>query len=80
MQATCKKGIYRHFKGNLYKVLELARHSETQEWLVVYQSLYGDKGIWARPLSMFTEHVEVNGVMTARFTYMYAEEKNKTVQ
>ena len=58
---------YRHFKGNEYLVLHLAKHSETEEELVVYQALYGKKGIWVRPLSMFTEQVEVNGEMVSRF-------------
>ena len=75
MQAQVKKGVYRHFKGNLYKVLEVATHSETQECLVVYQCLYGDRGVWARPLAMFDEQVEVDGSLVARFTYLYAEEK-----
>lgn len=52
-----EKGIYQHYKGQLYQVLHLATHSETNEQLVVYQCLYGDYSIWVRPLSMFTEHV-----------------------
>lgn len=59
---------YRHFKGNEYLVLHLARHSETMEPMVVYQALYGEYGIWVRPLSMFLEQVNVNGVMANRFT------------
>ncbi|MDU1507393.1 MAG: DUF1653 domain-containing protein [Clostridium butyricum] len=58
---------YRHFKGNEYLVLHLAKHSETLEDLVVYQALYGERGIWVRPLSMFTEKVEVNGGVFNRF-------------
>lgn len=58
---------YRHFKGNQYLVLHLARHSETMEYLVVYQALYGDYGIWVRPLDMFLEQKEVNGVLVNRF-------------
>ncbi|ETJ29011.1 hypothetical protein Q604_UNBC16446G0001, partial [human gut metagenome] len=57
---------YRHFKGNEYLVLHLAKHSETLEDLVVYQALYGERGIWVRPLSMFTEKVEVNGGVSFR--------------
>lgn len=58
---------YRHFKGNEYLVLHLAKHSETLEDIVVYQPLYGDRGIWVRPLDMFLEQVEVNGVLVNRF-------------
>jgi len=58
---------YRHFKGNEYLVIHLAKHSETLEDLVVYQALYGDRGIWVRPLSMFSEQVERDGVMINRF-------------
>jgi hypothetical protein len=58
---------YRHFKGNEYLVLHLAKHSETLEELVVYQALYGAKGIWVRPLEMFLEQVEVDGQLVNRF-------------
>lgn len=58
---------YRHFKGNEYLVLHLAKHSETLEEFVVYQALYGERGIWVRPLSMFLEKVEVNGELVERF-------------
>lgn len=58
---------YRHFKGNEYLVLHQARHSETREEYVVYQALYGEFGIWIRPLSMFLEQVEVEGVQVNRF-------------
>lgn len=58
---------YRHFKGNEYLVLYLAKHSETREDLVVYQALYGERGIWARPLAMFLEQVEVGGNTVNRF-------------
>ncbi len=58
---------YRHFKGNEYLVLHLAKHSETLEELVVYQALYGERGIWVRPLAMFAEKVEVNGKFVNRF-------------
>ena len=61
-------GIYRHYKGNLYKVLHLARHTETEETLVVYQALYGEYGIWARPLEMFLETVTLpDGSVVLRF-------------
>lgn len=58
---------YRHFKGNEYLVLNLAKHSETLEELVVYQALYGGKGIWVRPLEMFLDQKEVGGRLVNRF-------------
>lgn len=58
---------YSHFKGNEYLVLYQAKHSETLEDLVVYKALYGEGGIWVRPLSMFLEQVEVNGKIVDRF-------------
>ncbi|WP_110666482.1 DUF1653 domain-containing protein [Salinicola halophilus] len=60
-------GIYRHYKGALYEVLDVARHSETEESLVVYRALYGDYGLWVRPLGMFCEEVEIDGEPVARF-------------
>lgn len=60
--------MYRHFKGNLYKVLHVARHSETLEEYVVYQALYGEMGIWVRPKEMFLSMKEVEGVMVERFS------------
>lgn len=69
MQSTqVKSGIYRHYKGQLYQVFSVARHSETQEAHVVYQCLYGDYSLWIRPLSMFLETVELeNGQCVPRF-------------
>ena len=61
-------GIYRHFKGNRYRLLYIATHSETLEPMVVYQALYGEMGIWVRPLSMWTETVERDGQTYQRFT------------
>ena len=60
-------GVYRHFKGNRYQVIELARHSETEEWMVVYRALYGDHGLWVRPASMWLETVERDGKRFQRF-------------
>jgi hypothetical protein len=60
-------GRYRHFKGGEYEVLGVARHSETDELLVVYRPLYGDGGLWARPLAMFTETVTHDGAEVPRF-------------
>ncbi len=65
-----KPGIYRHFKGNEYRLLCVARHSETLEPMVVYQALYGDRGVWVRPLSMWDETVERDGTVYKRFTYI----------
>lgn len=62
-----KPGKYRHFKGNEYEVLGTARHSETEEELVVYRALYGDGGLWVRPVSMWTETVERDGQTVQRF-------------
>lgn len=59
--------IYEHYKKIRYKILAVARHSETLEELVVYQALYGENDVWIRPLSMFLESIEINNVMTPRF-------------
>lgn len=67
---TVRPGIYEHYKGNRYEVLEVARHSETLEDLVVYRALYGDHDLWVRPLSMFAEEVEVDGKKIKRFQYI----------
>lgn len=67
---TLKPGRYRHYKGNDYQVIDLARHSETEEWMVVYRTLYGDFDLWVRPLEMFNEEVEVDGKMCRRFTFV----------
>ncbi len=58
---------YEHYKGMRYQVLAIARHSETLEELVVYQALYGERGVWVRPVTMFLEQVLVNGELTPRF-------------
>ena len=72
-----RPGRYRHFKGNEYQVLGVARHSESQESLVVYRCLYGDFGLWVRPLSMFTESVEIGGELVPRFVYIGPIEENE---
>lgn len=65
-----KIGRYRHFKGNEYEVLCIAKHSETQEVMVVYRALYGERGVWVRPASMWNETVERDGKTYKRFTYL----------
>ena len=65
-----RPGRYRHYKGNDYLVLGLARHSETLEPLVVYQALYGERGRWVRPAAMFVETVEIEGKTVPRFAYL----------
>lgn len=67
---SIKPGRYRHFKGREYEVLGIARHSETEEELVVYRALYGDFGLWVRPVSMWNETVERDGKTSRRFTYI----------
>ena len=62
-----RPGVYRHFKGNLYELLYVATHSETLEPMVVYRALYGEGGVWVRPLCMWTEHVERDGYSGPRF-------------
>ena len=68
-----KLGVYKHYKGNEYRVLAIATHSETLEKMVVYQALYGEHGIWVRPISMWNEIVDVNGVKTPRFKFLREE-------
>ncbi|MGB2259537.1 MAG: DUF1653 domain-containing protein [Porticoccaceae bacterium] len=65
-----ENGIYKHYKGNLYEVLGVARHSETEEQHVVYKTLYGDYSMWIRPLEMFVEQIEVEGKQVARFEFV----------
>ncbi|MFB9885664.1 DUF1653 domain-containing protein [Balneatrix alpica] len=60
-------GRYRHFKGAEYQVVDLVRHSETEEWLVLYRPLYGDQALWVRPLDNFTASVDVMGERVPRF-------------
>lgn len=68
-----RPGRYRHFKGKEYRVLYTARYSETLEPMVVYQALYGERGIWVRPAAMWGEHVEREGYSGPRFTYVDEE-------
>ncbi|KSU65693.1 MULTISPECIES: DUF1653 domain-containing protein [Micrococcaceae] len=64
---SVEPGIYQHFKGQRYEVLAVGKHSETEEPLVFYRKLYDDYSFWARPLEMFTEHVERDGYSGPRF-------------
>ncbi|TVP90091.1 MAG: DUF1653 domain-containing protein [Pseudomonadaceae bacterium] len=65
-----RPGLYRHYKGKDYAVVGVARHSESEEQLVVYRTLYGNFDLWVRPLTMFTEQVQVNGEWLPRFTFI----------
>ena len=68
--SSIKNGLYKHYKGNEYKVIGCAQHSETEEVLVVYEPQYGEGGLWVRPLDMFQETVVVDGVETPRFKFI----------
>lgn len=63
-------GRYRHYKGGEYEVIGVAKHSETEEELVVYRALYGQGSLWVRPLKMFTETLEIDGQPIKRFEYL----------
>ena len=70
MTDPVKCGKYRHFKGNEYEVLGTATHSETLEEMVVYRALYGEKGLWVRPVSMWNETLEKDGKTVKRFEFI----------
>ena len=63
-------GRYRHYKGNEYLVIGVAKHSETEEELVVYRPDYGEGGLWVRPKTMFLGHIEIDGKSVPRFEYL----------
>ena len=65
-----KSGLYQHYKGNQYEVIDVVRHSETEEELVLYRALYGERGLWVRPLEMFKESVNIDGLCMPRFEYV----------
>lgn len=77
---TPKPGVYKHYKGNLYEVLAVARHSETEEQLVVYKALYGDRRTWIRPLAMFCEEIEQDGERLPRFQFIEDSESDGVIQ
>ena len=62
-----EKGRYRHYKGNEYEVIDIATHSETEEKMVIYKTLYGDRSLWVRPLEMFIQKVTIDGKELPRF-------------
>lgn len=73
-----KPGRYRHYKGNDYEVIGVARHSETEEEMVVYRTLYGQYDLWVRPLSMFTETIEIGGEILPRFQFIESINTSKS--
>ncbi|AAV82420.1 DUF1653 domain-containing protein [Idiomarina loihiensis] len=70
---TIKSGIYEHYKGGRYRVIDIARHSETEEWMVLYQPLYGEQKLWVRPFDMFAETVNIDGNDVPRFRFIGSE-------
>lgn len=72
---SLQPGIYKHYKGSLYKVMGVARHSETEEPLVVYTALYGDFGLWVRPLEMFVETVQIADLQIQRFEFVESSDE-----
>ena len=66
-------GLYRHYKGNLYEVLDTVRHSETLEPMTLYRALYGEHGLWVRPAAMFGETVVIDGITQPRFAKVATE-------
>lgn len=70
-------GVYKHYKGGVYKVLGTAKHTETLEEMVVYQALYGDNAMWIRPLKMFLEEVMYEGIKVPRFTILKTYQYNE---
>ncbi|PXF31915.1 TonB box-like protein [Pokkaliibacter plantistimulans] len=71
-QPVVQPGFYLHFKGGRYQVLEVVRHTETEEWMVLYRALYGERGLWVRPLSSFCDSVDVLGEIVPRFSLQKA--------
>ena len=75
MRSDFRPGVYRHFKGNLYRLIYVAKHSETQEDYVVYQALYGERGFWVRPAKMRNEAVSRGGYSGKRFAWVAESEE-----
>jgi hypothetical protein len=72
-----KPGRYRHYKGRDYEVIGCARHSETEEELVVYRALYGDRGLWVRPIAMFAEQISIDGKSVPRFLFLQEADRHE---
>ena len=72
-----KPGQYRHYKGQDYEVIGCARHSETEEELVVYRALYGDRGLWVRPIAMFAEQISIDGKSVPRFSFLQEADRHE---
>lgn len=70
MNSILQKGIYQHYKGNQYEVMDIALNSETQEKMVIYRALYGNFELWVRPLQMFLEYVEISNKQIPRFKFI----------
>ncbi len=75
MEQNLKPGRYRHYKGGEYELIGIVTHSETMEKMVLYRALYGEKALWVRPAAMWSETVEVNGLLMRRFAYLGPREK-----
>ena len=75
MPPTAAPGLYRHYKGNLYEVIDTVRHSETLEPMTLYRALYAERGLWVRPAAMFLENVELDGSVQPRFTRLSDAQK-----
>ncbi|ABM04985.1 hypothetical protein DUF1653 [Psychromonas ingrahamii 37] len=70
MKKEIKLGQYRHYKGGLYRVENIATHSENEEKMVVYRPQYGEQALWVRPLDMFVEEIEIEGKKQPRFLFI----------
>ncbi|WP_211618690.1 DUF1653 domain-containing protein [Pseudidiomarina aestuarii] len=70
LKPEIQRGKYKHYKGNHYEVIDVVRHSETEEWLVLYRPLYGERALWVRPFDMFVEQITVDGKSIPRFRFV----------